>query len=146
MSQVNCIALILRRAFSDKYFIFRDTQDETRVARTLERYLMLKYVGGLAVLSYSTKTIRKESLVLRSLAFPLGLVFGISRKINPVNPLRNFRGRNKANISIEITGLVALDHYLISKKPKRLHIHNIFRAKIFRIILTGKTLLYSGLS
>ena len=76
---------------------------------------MLKYVGGLAVLSYSTKTIRKESLVLRSLAFPLGLVFGISRKINPVNPLRNFRGRNKANISIEITGLLALDHHLISK-------------------------------
>ena len=136
MSQVNCIALILRRAFSDKYFIFRDTQDET----------MLKYVGGLAVLSYSTKTIRTESLVLRSLAFPLGLVFGISRKINPVNPLRNFRGRNKANISIEITGLLALDHHLISKKPKRLHIHNIFTANIFRIILTGKTLLYSGLS
>ena len=136
MSQVNCIALILRRAFSDKYFIFRDTQDET----------MLKYVGGLAVLSYSTKTIRTESLVLRSLAFPLGLVFGISRKINPVNPLRNFRVRNKANISIEITGLLALDHHLISKKPKRLHIHNIFTANIFRIILTGKTLLYSGLS
>ena len=57
---------------------------------------MLKYVGGLDVLSYSTKTIKqKQALVLRSLVFPLGLVFAISNKINPVKPLQTFRGRNK---------------------------------------------------
>ena len=108
MYQVNCIALILRRVFSNRYFIFRDTHDKTRVGRTLERYLMLKYVGGLAVLSYSTKTITTESLVLRSLAFPLGLMFAISRKINPVNPLRNFRGRNKGFL-----------HYRLKPRAKR---------------------------